>query len=73
MHPLHKLGNANTMANYHDHYQTIIKIGTVNGAAGNAYLQHPVSLLKLSASLWSTEQEPCTTKSMRHGLNAQLA
>ena len=38
MHPLYKLGNANTIANYHDYYQTLIKNGTANGAASNAYL-----------------------------------
>jgi len=38
MHALHKLGNANTVANYHEYYQTLIKIGTANGAASNAYL-----------------------------------
>ena len=38
MHPLHKLGNANTIANYHEYYQTLIKNGTANGAASNAYL-----------------------------------
>ena len=38
MHPLHKLGNANIVANYHEYYQTLIKNGTANGAASNAYL-----------------------------------
>jgi hypothetical protein len=38
MHPLHKLGNANTVANYHEHYQTLVKNGTANGAASNAYI-----------------------------------
>jgi hypothetical protein len=38
MHPLRKLGNANTVANYHEYYQTLIKNGTDNGAASNAYL-----------------------------------
>ena len=33
MHPLHKLGNANTVANYHEYYQTLIQNGTANGAA----------------------------------------
>jgi hypothetical protein len=37
MHPLHKLGNANIVANYHEYYQTLIKNGTANGAASNAY------------------------------------
>jgi hypothetical protein len=37
MHPLHKLGNANTIANYHEYYLTI-KIGAANGTASNAYL-----------------------------------
>jgi len=36
-------------------------------------LQHPMSLLKPNASLLGTEQEPLTTKSMRHGLSARLA
>jgi hypothetical protein len=26
MHPLHKLGNANTIANDHEYYQTLIKM-----------------------------------------------
>jgi hypothetical protein len=38
MHPLHKLGNANTVANYHEYYQTLIKNCTANGAASNACL-----------------------------------
>ena len=39
MHLLHKLGNAKTEANYHHaYYQTLIKNGTANGAASNAYL-----------------------------------
>jgi len=38
MHPLHNLGNANTVANCHDYYQTLIKIGTANRDASNAYL-----------------------------------
>ena len=38
VHPLHKLRNANTVANYHENYQTLIKNGTANGAASNAYL-----------------------------------
>jgi hypothetical protein len=38
MHFLHKLGNAKTEANYHAYYQTLIKDGTANGAASNAYL-----------------------------------
>jgi len=37
MHPLHKLGNANNVANYHEYYQTLNKHGTANGAASNAY------------------------------------
>jgi hypothetical protein len=35
MHLLHKLGNAKTEANYHAHYQTLIKDGTANGATSN--------------------------------------
>jgi len=38
MHPLHKLGNANIIANYHVNYQTLINNGTANGAGSNAYL-----------------------------------
>jgi hypothetical protein len=38
MHPLHKLGNANAVANYHEYNQTLIKMGIANGAASNAYL-----------------------------------
>ena len=38
MHPLHKLGNANTIANYHEYYQTLIKNGNANGAASKACL-----------------------------------
>jgi hypothetical protein len=26
MHPLHKLGNANTITNYHEYYQTLLKV-----------------------------------------------
>ena len=39
MHLLYKLGNANTVANYHEYYQTLIKNGTATGAASNAYLK----------------------------------
>jgi len=38
MHPLHNIGNANTVANYHEYHQTLIKNDTANGAASNAYL-----------------------------------
>ena len=38
MHPLHKLGIANTIANDHEYYQTLLKNSTANGAASNAYL-----------------------------------
>jgi len=38
MHFLHKLGNAKTEVKYHTYYQTLIKDGTANGAASNAYL-----------------------------------
>jgi len=38
MHLLHKLGNTKTESNYHAYYQTLIKDGTANGAASNAYL-----------------------------------
>jgi hypothetical protein len=37
MHPVHKVGSANTVANYREYYQTRIKIGTANGGASNAY------------------------------------
>jgi hypothetical protein len=36
--PLHKLKNANTVANYQEHCQDLIKNGTANGAASNTYL-----------------------------------
>jgi hypothetical protein len=47
MHPLHKLGNANTVANYHDYYQILINIDYGSGAASNDYLTVglPMSLL----------------------------
>jgi len=36
MHPLHKLGNANTVTNSHEYYKTLLnKNGTANGAASN--------------------------------------
>ena len=38
MHPLYKLGNANTVVNYQEYYQTLIKNGAADGAASNAYL-----------------------------------
>ena len=38
MHLLHKLGNAKNEAHYHAYYQTLMKDGTANGAASNAYL-----------------------------------
>ena len=51
MHPLHKLGNANTVANYLEYFQNLIKNGTANEAASKLTQQHPMSLLKPSASL----------------------
>ena len=48
MHLLHKLGNANTVVNYQEYYQTLIKNGAADGAASNAYL---CPLLKPSASI----------------------
>jgi hypothetical protein len=51
MHFLHKLGNAITEANYHVSYQILIKDGTANGAASNAYLHHPMFLLRPNVSL----------------------
>ena len=38
MHPFHKRGNANTITDFHEYFQTLFKIGTANGAASNAYL-----------------------------------
>ena len=38
MHLLYKMGNANTEANCHAYYQTLIKNSTANGALSNAYL-----------------------------------
>jgi len=74
MHPLHKLGNANTVTNSHEYYKTLLnKNGTANGAASNAYLTTSYVPVKPSASIWSTEQEPCTTKSMRYGLSTEQA
>jgi hypothetical protein len=68
---LHKLGNAYTVA-YHEYYQTPIKNGTANnGAASSAYLTASYVPVKTKASLWITEQEPCTTKSMRYGVSTQ--
>ena len=50
MHPLHKLGNANTVANYHEYYQTLIEYGTANGFASNVYLTKSCVPVKPSAS-----------------------
>jgi len=44
MRPLHQIGIANTVANYHNYYQTLIKNGSAIGATGNAYLTAPMSL-----------------------------
>jgi hypothetical protein len=41
MYPLHKLGNANTIASYHGYYQTLTTNSTASGAASNAYLTLP--------------------------------
>jgi hypothetical protein len=46
MHLLHKLGNAKNEAHYHAYYQTLIKDGTANGAASNAYLTSSNVFLK---------------------------
>jgi hypothetical protein len=51
MHPLHKLGIADNVANYHTYHKALVKNGTANGAANNAYLTASYVLLKLSASL----------------------
>ena len=52
MHPLHKLGNANTIANYqHECYKTLFKNDTANGAASNANLTASYVPFKSSASL----------------------
>jgi hypothetical protein len=52
MHPLHKLGNANTVTNSHEYYKTLLnKNGTANGAASNAYLTTSYVPVKPSASI----------------------
>ena len=56
MHPLHKRGNANTVANYHENYQTLVKngtdkSGTDNRFASDTYLTASYVPLKPSASL----------------------
>jgi hypothetical protein len=51
MHPIHKLGNANTIATYHEYHQNLIKNGAANGAASNAYLTATYVPDKSGASL----------------------
>jgi hypothetical protein len=45
MYPLHKLGNAYSVK-YHEYYQTLIKSGTADGTASNAYLTAYCVLVK---------------------------
>ena len=43
---LHKLGNANSVANYHEYYQTLIKSGSAYRTASNAQpCRHPELIL----------------------------
>jgi hypothetical protein len=60
MHPLHKLGNANTIANYYEYYQTLIKNGYANGAVSSAYLTASYVPFKTKCTVmkYRTEQEP---------------
>jgi len=69
MHPLHKLGNASTVANYHEYFQNLIKNGTANGAASNAYLTASCVPVETKCISMKYRTEPCTTKSMRCGLS----
>jgi hypothetical protein len=47
MHPPHKYGNANTVTNNHEYYQTLVKNGTANGAASDACLTASYVSVKL--------------------------
>jgi len=48
--------------------RTLAKLAPPTEPLATITRQRPMSLLKLCAPLWSTEQEPRTTKSMRYGL-----
>jgi hypothetical protein len=67
MHPLHELRNANTVANYRENYQTLIKNGTANGAASDTY---PMFLLKNQVHHYEVHnRNPVQPKSMQYGLS----
>ena len=73
MHPLHKLGNANIIANYHVNYQTLINNGTANGAGSNAYLtaSYVPAKIKCIIMKYRTGTPPCTAKVIRYGSSAR--
>ena len=68
MHPLHKLGNANTAANYHKSYQTPIKNGTANGSTSNAYLTASYVPVKTKCIIMKYRTGILYNKSKRYGL-----
>ena len=49
----------------------INKNGTANGSTSNTYLTTSYVPNKIECIIMSTEQEPCTAKSMRYGLGTQ--
>jgi len=62
MHPLHKLGTAKTVANYHEHYPKLLKIVLPMEPLAALTLQHPMSLLKPSASFEVRNRDPVQPK-----------
>jgi hypothetical protein len=71
MHPLHKLANANTEADYHEYYKTLIKNGTANGAASNAYLTASYVPVKANCIIMKHRTGTLYNQSMRYGLSTQ--
>jgi hypothetical protein len=71
MHTLHKLGNANAITNNHEYYQTLIKDGTVNGFASNAYLKTSYVPVKSKCITMKYRTGKLYNQSMRYGLSTQ--
>ena len=71
MHLLHKLGNAKTKANYHAYYQTLIKDGTANGAASDAYLTTSYASFKTKCIIMKYRTGTLYNQNMGYCSNSQ--
>jgi hypothetical protein len=68
MHPLHKLGNVNTVANYLKYNQNLIKNGTANGAASNAYLTASYVPVKTKCIIYHMNYRTGTLYNQKHAV-----